>query len=187
MAEIAYPFVYSENLNGLEINSRGLKQQKKFNDEKKYEMTWDNADEAALAQATTEGTNIRNSDFYVAPVYSGCIDDPPCPWDKTGNNDLKESNLMPVILPRETGTTYQVKAYEREDNGTISYALKGVIANYLEDQSRLPANKRADFTFFEYSGKIEFTGTAIIIVEKIQAGTVQSTYTYLFNLIDPLR
>ena len=187
MAEITYPFVYSENLNGLEVVSRGLKQQKKLNEKKEYQMTWDSDDDTALSKALSDGTDIRNNDFYVGPVYDGCIDNPPCPWDKSGNDNLTESNLMPVILPKENDTTYQVKAYEREDNGTISYALKGVIANYSEDQSRLPANKRADFTFFEYSGNIAFRGTAIIKIEKIQGGTVLNAFTYLFNLVDPPR
>lgn len=183
MAEIVYPFVYSKNLNGLEVISRGLKQQKKFNAESKYQMTWDNADETALAQAIAKGTDVRNNDFSVASNFNDCVEDPPCPWDKSGNNNLTEANLMPIILPSEVGTTYQIRVYEREDHGTVSYELKGTIANYQVDQSRLPANKRAEFTFFEYAGNIPFIGTAIIVIEKNPTNSAQSTYTYLFNLV----
>ena len=61
MAEITYPFVYSKNLNGLEIISRGLKQQKFFFDAGEYGMTWDSADDTALAGAISKGTNIRTA------------------------------------------------------------------------------------------------------------------------------
>ena len=100
MAEITYPFVYSENLNGLEVVSRGLKQQKKLNEKKEYQMTWDSDDDTALSKALSDGTDIRNNDFYVGPVYDGCIDNPPCPWDKSGNDNLTESNLMQLSFRR---------------------------------------------------------------------------------------
>ena len=150
-------------------------------------MTWVPADDTALAGAITKGNNIRTSDFFVSPIFDSCVENPPCPWDKSGNDNLKESELMPIIAPNDGVSTYRFRIYEREDNGTTSYERKGIIADYIEDQSKLPANKRSDFTFFDYSGKIEFIGTAVIDIEKIQAGSVQSTYTYLFNLIDPPR
>ncbi len=184
MSEVDYRFKYDKNLIGQEIIHRGLTQQKKFEGEGKFGMTWNGGDQNALAQALAQGDTIKSSDFDVPDGFPRCEFNPPCPWDKSGDDNLDEADLMPIIVPTDRDASYQFEIFGRRDSADEkSYDVLSSVASYAVNQSRLPADKRDGFTFFEHGGVSRDHSTVIFIVKRFEGSSLQSTFTYFFNLV----
>jgi hypothetical protein len=177
------PFDYAALLIGDEIIYRGLKQQKDYAATGQYQMTWNQQDAAVQAKAINDADAMRTNYFTVPQNLKGCETDPPCPWDKTGNNNLSSTDLMPVVMANDGSTTYRIEVFKRTDDGTVSYQIGDSIDVYSLNQSMLIPAIQGTFLYYEHGREITYTGKAIIVIRKIQPGSAESKFTYLFNLI----
>ena len=181
MAGLTPPFDYATILIGEEIIFRGLSQQQKMAGAGQYGMSWTQQDDLEKSQAFFQA-NVMRTDFNIAPHFQNCIPEPPCPWDKH-NDELSPADLMPVMMSNDGVFTYSFRVAQRTDNGTSSYTVGPDIVQYGQNQSQLDPQVQSEFAYYEHQSQITYRGTAIMIIEKSHRGSVQNSFTYLFNLI----
>ncbi|RLD19470.1 MAG: hypothetical protein DRI69_08350 [Bacteroidetes bacterium] len=178
------PFDYAAILNGTEIIFRGLKQQHIYADANEYGLKWDKKVDGALQTQTEDGSkSMREQDFKVPQNLQGCVSNPPCPWDKSGADQLTSDNFMPIIMPNVSGTTYNIKVSKQTASAGEKYKADGTLADYKIEPGALVPGIQSKFLYYSYAGKIKYLGEAIIVIEEIQGGSIQNTFTYLFKFV----
>jgi len=180
MAGLIPPFDYGAILIGEEIIYRGLSQQQKFAQANQYGMTWSPQDDVEKGQAFFQA-NVLKTDFAIPPQYQQCIPEPPCPWDKQ-KDELSAADLMPILMSLDGVYSYTYRVAQRSDNNN-AYQVGQTFAQYGQDQSALDPSVQSEFAYFAHQSQITYTGPAIILIEKLHRGQVQSTFTYLFNMV----
>lgn len=180
MPGLNIPFDYASNLIGQEIIYRALSQQERFAQSSEHGASWSQQDSIEKSQAYFQA-NVLRTEFSIPSKYEHCRPEPPCPWDKEGD-DLKPQDFMPIIMATDGVYSYSYKAFQRVD-ANKGYSLGPSILDYNLDQSKLDAKIRSEFTLFEPSGAINYQGPAVLVVEKSHRGVVESSFHYLFNLI----
>ena len=179
MAGLNTPFDYGTNLIGEEIIFRGLSQQQRFAQNNEHGATWSAQDGIEKSQAYFQA-NVLKTDFSIPPQYQHCKPEPPCPWDKEGD-DLTPADLMPVIMANDGVYTYSYRVAQRTDTQN-GFDIGPTIADYSQDQSKLDPKIQSEFAYYGHSGVGTYTGPAVIVIEKLHRGTVQETVYYLFNM-----
>ena len=179
MAGLNTPFDYSSNLIGQEIIFRALSQQERFAETGAHGATWNQQDSVEKSQAYYQA-NVMRTDFSIPSKYEHCRPEPPCPWDKEGDN-LTSNDLMPILLANDGVYTYSFKVAQRNDN-TNGFTVGPVIAQYAPDQSRLDTKIQSEFTYLAHAGVSKYVGPAVIVVERSHRGNVENTFNYLFNM-----
>ena len=180
MAGLLPPFDYASILIGEEIIFRGLSQQQRYAQANKYGMTWSQQDDVEKGQAFYQA-NVLKTDFAIPPQYQQCIPEPPCPWDKQ-KDELSASDLMPILMSLDGVYSYTYKVAQRTDSGN-TFQVGQTIAQYGLDQSRLDPKVQSEFAYYAHQSQISYLGDAVMLIEKLHRGQVQSTFTYLFKLV----
>ncbi len=179
MPGLNIPFDYASNLIGQEIIYRALSQQQRFAQGGQHGATWSQQDAIEKSQSYFQA-NVLRTEFSIPSKYEHCKPEPPCPWDKEGD-DLKPQDLMPIIMANDGVYTYSYGVYERTDHQR-GYSQGAPVTLYALDQSGLDPSIQSEFTLFRHSGVSNYQGTALFVIEKSHRGTVESAFHYLFNM-----
>lgn len=180
MAGLLPPFDYSTILIGEEIVFRALSQQQRYAKANKYGMSWSPQDDVEKGQAFYQA-NVLRTDFAIPPKYQQCIPEPPCPWDKH-NDELTAKDLMPILMSLDGVYSYTYRVSQNSISGN-TYQVGQTIAQYGLDQGKLDPTVQTEFAYYEHQSQISYLGDAILLIEKLHRGQVQSTFTYLFKLV----
>lgn len=180
MAGLLPPFDYSKILIGEEIIFRALSQQQRYAKANKYGMTWSPQDDVEKGQAFYQA-NVMRTDFAIPPQYQQCIPEPPCPWDKH-NDELSAADLMPVLMSLDGVYSYNFRVGQITISGN-TFQVGQTLAQYSLDQAQLDPSVQAEFAYYEHQSQISHLGDAIIVIQKLHRGQVQSTFNYLFKLV----
>lgn len=180
--EITPPFSYANYLIGEEIILRSLNQQEVYAEKKEYDATWNNNDRIEKSSMFFKSSVLR-LDFDL-DGFEHCLPRPPCPWDKEGDN-LKYDQFKGIIMGNDGIFTHRYEVFKRTDDPDKSgFNLGDMLMSYALDQSKLKEDIRSEFSYFERNVEVlEYTGKAVVKVEKLSRGSIDSTFFYLFNFV----
>jgi hypothetical protein len=181
--EISPPFSYAKYLIGEEIILRSLNQQEDFADKKEYDATWNNNDRIEQSSMFFRSSILR-LDFNLAG-FEHCLPKPPCPWDKQGD-DLKYDQFNDVIMGNDGIFTHRIEVFKRTDEPNKSgFQVGEKIMSYKIEQKNLKEVIRSEFSYYHRTVEQQgYKGKALVKVEKLSRGSIDSTFFYLFNFVE---
>lgn len=180
--ELSPPFSYANNLIGEEIILRSLNQQEDFAGKGEYGATWNNDDRIEQSSMFFKSSVMR-LDFNM-DGFEHCIPKPPCPWDKEGD-DLNEAQFKDIIMGNDGIFTYRYGVFQRTDEpGKSGFEIGDRVMSYSLDQSKLAESVRGEFSFYQRTVENPgYLGRAVVKIEKLSRGVLDSTFYYLFNFV----
>ena len=180
--ELAPPFSYADYLIGEEIILRSLNQQEDFKNNNEYGASWSQDDRIEQSSMFFK-SNVLRLDFNTEG-YEHCLPKPPCPWDKE-KDQLNDGQFKDILMGNDGINAFRFQVYERIDEPRkAGFSFGKKLLAYTPNQKALEESVRGDFLYYQRPDLAErFTGSAVIRIEKLTRGVLESSFHYLFEFV----